>query len=298
MFGWRNKQTPEANATPAAPDPVRFGPYELGEQIGRGGAGFVFVAKHIGTGETVAIKTLRQHAAHDEQFDRRFLREMAILQKINHPHLLKYLDCGIDERGAYIVTEYIPRGTLSHVLQKHSMLPGSTVLQYATQLARALDYLHTQAIVHRDIKPANIFLTNDNQIKLGDFGLALDSTKASLTVSGMTVGSVMYMSPEQIRGSKATSSSDLYSLGCVIYEMLYGVPPFKSSNPYGIMEMHLESDLRFPDERLVRKDASTDEARTLIQELMQKSPESRPESARKVYERLTKLRPETTGETP
>ncbi len=283
MFGWlsRKNQTGEADEKPR-----RFGHYDVGEIIGKGGAGLVYLATNSKTGQVVALKTLRPHAAHDEQFDRRFLREMFILQRLDHPNLLKYLDCGVAEQGAYIVMEFVPKGTLSQVLNKHSILPGTTVLQNVLQLSRALDYLHSQGIVHRDLKPANVFMADEHVIKLGDFGLALDQTKASLTVAGMTVGSVLYMSPEQIRGKKSTPQSDLYSLGCVIYEMLYGVPPFKLNDPYSIMEMHLESNVRFPDERLTRRDPASDLARQLIQDLMQKNPDHRPTSANEVIERI------------
>lgn len=286
MFGWRNK-IQDAPVSSSAPQ--RLGSYQLGQQIGKGGAGSVFLATHIETGQIVAVKRLRHHAAQNEQFDRRFLREIAILQRISHPHLLNYLDCGIDEHGAYILMEYAERGTLADMLNQYSLLPAKTVVQYTLQLARAIDYLHAQGIIHRDLKPANIFFVADQQLKLGDFGLALDSSKASLTVAGMTVGSVLYMSPEQIRGLKATPASDLYSLGCVLFEMLYGVPPFKLNDPYSIMSSHLESPVKFPDSHLAQQDPLTQAVRTLIEDLLQKSPERRPASAIEIDHRLQQL---------
>ncbi len=283
-MSWPGK--PHPSSSPAN-SPI-FGDYETLYVLGQGGAAIVYKARHRATGQVVALKVLRAKASQNEQFDRRFVREISIFQKITHHGVLKYLDCAVDESGIFFVMEYAPGGTLADALEDHGVLAPNQILGYLSQILSALQYLHEHEIIHRDLKPANLFLFDSQTLKIGDLGLALDQSAVGLTLAGMTVGSVLYMSPEQIMGQKTGVQSDLYSLGCVLYEMLTGTPPFKSKDAYTVMESHLHRPLTFPELITTSLQPKTAFLRTLIQKLMSKEQADRPMTALSV---LSLMRP-------
>lgn len=220
----------------------RVDDYELVEELGSGAAATVFRARSIENADKFyAIKILGMKADGDEELQRRFVREIAVMQKVQHPHIVRIEKGGLHGSSLYYVMELVDSGTLKEVTGR--ALPWGDVTECAIQLCKTLHVMHEHGVVHRDLKPANIYLASDGNLKIGDFGLARDLNAERLTMDGMTVGSVLYMSPEQIRGnSEITGAADMYSLGCVLFEMLSGSPPFNGPDAMCVLELHLDAD--------------------------------------------------------
>ena len=179
----------------------KFSDFELGDGIGTGTGGTIYKATEIASGDTRAVKVLQHGVSQDKNIVSRFEREMLILSKLIHPNIVSYYGCGrTDDGRLFYVMELIEGGTLKQLLQAHHRLSWHETIKYGIQICSALQHSHNHGVVHRDLKPANLFVTYEGQLKLGDFGIALDTGESDLTASGMTVGSWLYMSPEQIRG--------------------------------------------------------------------------------------------------
>src|SRR5262245_36899715 len=210
-----------------------LGPYEVLAQVGAGGMGEVWKARDTRLHRSVAIKTSR------EQFSERFEREARTVAALNHPHICQLYDVGPN----YLVMEYVEGQPL------RTPLPLDQALKYGAQICDALDAAHRKSIVHRDLKPDNILVTKTG-VKLLDFGLARigsavtadDKTEGGLTGKGQILGTLHYMSPEQLRGEKADSRSDLFSFGLVLYEMLTGKRAFDGSSPASVIAAILERE--------------------------------------------------------
>jgi serine/threonine protein kinase len=256
----------------------RIGDYKLLDAIGVGTVGSVYRAKNRKTGQKVALKILLPSVSADHNILRRFEREMSILEKLDHRNIVRYLEDGKHEGRLYYVMELVDSGSLKDEMQIHGRLPWPQVCRYGIQISSALQHAHNFGIVHRDLKPANLFLTDTGQLKLGDFGIALDRHAVGLTDSGLTVGTYAYMSPEQIRADNDVSDrTDLYALGCLLFEMLTGRHPFEGSNFAQIFEQHLNTAP--PRVRQFISDCP-EELEQIIVRLMAKQPESRPFNAR------------------
>ena len=209
--------------------PTRLGPYEIIEAIGHGGMGEVYRARDPRLQRQVAIKTVASHLAADPKFRERFDREARAVAALSHPNVLAIHDVGSHEGIPYIAMELLEGETL-RVRIAPTPLPVSMVLDYAVQIGRGLAAAHERGIVHRDLKPANIFVTRDGQIKLLDFGIATEPggesgdevTRAAQTAPGELLGTAGYMSPEQARGERTDARTDIFSFGCVLYEMVSG----------------------------------------------------------------------------
>jgi len=220
-----------------------IGPFELGEKLGAGGMGIVYRATYTKTGVPCAIKVLAPDATDSPGIQQRFEREIAILKKLQHPNIVKYFGGGKVGTQRFYAMELVPGGSLEKYLKEKKRLPWEQALEFAKQIAVALEHAHAAGVIHRDLKPANLLMTPEGQIKLTDFGIARDTTKTALTAAGKTVGTYAYMAPEQIRGKPPVDRrTDLYALGCVLFEMLTGETPFTGDNPGDVLVQHLQEE--------------------------------------------------------
>ncbi|HLV97737.1 MAG TPA: serine/threonine-protein kinase [Ktedonobacterales bacterium] len=215
---------------------TRLGAYELMERVGEGGMAEVYRAKQLSAfGREVALKVIRREFTGDEAFRRRFLREAHAISRLSHPNILPLIEFG-DERGLlYLVMPLVREGTLRDLLSKHGgPLALEEALPLFVPLCDAVQYAHQEDIIHRDIKPQNVLLQRYTHVLLADFGIARDRFDTHLTTTGMGIGSVEYMAPEQAEG-KADARSDIYSLGIVLYQMLAGVMPYSGTMPLEVL---------------------------------------------------------------
>jgi serine/threonine protein kinase len=263
------------------------GDYELGEHFASGTVGDVFHARHRATGQRAVVKFLQSHAASEPDLQRRFVREVAILERLDHPNIVRHYDCGLTEDRIFFAMELVDCGTLREVLRKRGKLPWREAVECAMQICAALSQAHAIGVIHRDLKPANLFLAENGQVKVGDFGLARDLNSSRLTIDGQTVGTCRYMPPEQIAGeAKLTGATDLYAVGCILYEMLVGRPPFDGNTIVDVFDSHL-NELPTPP-----ADAARDcpaELSQLVMQLLEKSVDDRPSDALAVQSALADL---------
>ncbi len=224
-----------------------IGPYCIEKEIGHGGMGYVFKAKKTPGGETVAIKVMSPGFSMDESMVKRFKREAELLKNLNHPNIVRILDVDMEGKLRYFVMEFISGRSLAEEL-KSGALPPREVLGVAWQVSDALRSAHEAGIIHRDIKPANIMRDETGRIKLTDFGIARVVGVSGLTSPGNFVGTPAYLSPEQALGKEPGITSDMYSFGVVLYEMLTGKVPFESPNPLETMRKHAYEEARPPKE--------------------------------------------------
>ena len=217
--------------------------YRLIELIGEGGMALVYKAECSLLCRTVAIKILRPQFASDAEFVERFRREARSAASLSHPNVVNIYDVGQDDGLDYIVMEYIPGSTLKDIIKQEAPLPVDRALNITRQIAEALNHAHQRNIIHRDIKPHNILVTPDGRIKVADFGIARAISAGSFTQAGEVIGSVQYLSPEQAKGEEVGPQSDIYSLGCVLYETLTGVIPFRGDTPISIAFKHMQENM-------------------------------------------------------
>jgi len=266
------------------PKPRQFGPFEIQKVLGRGGMGVVYQAVYHKTGQTVALKVLSPEFAGDEQVRKRFDREMEILKRLDHEHVVSYYVGGRKGQQHFYAMELMDGGSLDDLLQEKGRLSWEQTIDIGKATADALYHAHTSGIVHRDLKPANLFLTKDQQLKLGDFGIARDLQRTALTAAGKTVGTYAYMAPEQISGKPSVShKTDQYALGCVLVELLTGRPPFEADNAAEMMMQHLE--MKPPSIRERAPDCPVWLEQVIVR-LLEKDPEDRYFDARAVVTAL------------
>jgi eukaryotic-like serine/threonine-protein kinase len=222
--------------------------YELDGVVGRGGMAEVYRARDIRLDRVVAIKTLRTDLARDHTFQARFRREAQSAASLNHPSIVAVYDTGEDMATGspvpYIVMEYVDGRTVRDLLQDdHRLLP-ERALEIISGVLGALDYSHESGIVHRDIKPGNVMVTRHGDIKVMDFGIAraMSDNQATMTQTAQVIGTAQYLSPEQARGERVDARSDLYSTGCLMYELLTGRPPFTGDSPVAIAYQHVREN--------------------------------------------------------
>jgi len=228
--------------------------YELSEILGRGGMAEVRLGRDIRLGRTVAVKTLRSDLALDSNFQARFRREAQSAASLNHPAIVSVYDTGEDFADGvpvpYIVMEYVDGQTLRELLSSGRKLLPERAMEIAAGILSALEYSHQNGIVHRDIKPGNVMLTRSGTVKVMDFGIAravADAT-VSMTATAAVIGTAQYLSPEQAKGEKTDARSDLYSTGCLLYELLTGVPPFVGDSPVSVAYQHVRENPRPPSQ--------------------------------------------------
>ncbi len=228
---------------------VLGGRYRLVRPIARGGMAEVWEAQDETLGRRVAVKILHAHLAADESFLARFRREAIAAARLAHPSIVATFDTGVDDGVAYIVMELGDGRNLRQELAEHGALHPTRALHVASQVAEALDFAHRSGVIHRDVKPGNILLTEDERVKVADFGIAKAAIEAledatggalasDLTQSGAIVGTAKYLSPEQVNGEAVDGRSDVYSLGVVLYEMLCGRVPFLGDTDVAVAMQH------------------------------------------------------------
>jgi len=265
----------------------RIGPFILGRQIGAGGMGIVYLATYTETGKQVAVKVLPPALSDDKNLLKRFEREIGILKRLKHPNIVKYYGGGTHEGQRWYAMEYINGGSLQDILKKRKRLTWDQTIKVGRQLTAALEHAHNAGIIHRDLKPGNLFISKAGHIKLGDFGIARDTEATALTAAGKTVGTYAYMAPEQIHGNAAiTGKTDLYAVGCLLYELLTGETPFVSSNPAEMLMMHLNDYPYNVLEKHVECPLALDQ---LIERLLQKNQDDRPFDALAVNTELSQI---------
>jgi serine/threonine-protein kinase len=237
------------------------GRYEVGALLGRGGMAEVHMGRDTRLGRSVAIKMLRTDLARDPSFQNRFRREAQSAASLNHPAIVAVYDSGEEpvtnpDTGRpsvavpYIVMEYVEGHTLRDVVRRGHPLPWEEALRITSGVLAALAYSHRSSIVHRDIKPANVMLTPSGEVKVMDFGIAraLADSSATMTQTQAVIGTAQYLSPEQARGETVDARSDIYSAGCLLFELLTGRPPFVADSPVAVAYQHVGEAPRPPSE--------------------------------------------------
>ena len=230
--------------------------YELGELIGYGGMAEVHRGRDARLGRDVAIKVLRADLARDPSFLARFRREAQAAAGLNHPSIVSVYDTGEDAAPdgtpqPYIVMEYVEGRTLRDVLKAEGALPARRVMEIGADICGALDFSHRNGIVHRDIKPANVMITPSGAVKVMDFGIAraVADNAATVTQTANVIGTAQYLSPEQARGEAVDARSDVYSTGCLLYELATGSPPFQGDSPVAVAYQHVRENAIAPSVR-------------------------------------------------
>jgi eukaryotic-like serine/threonine-protein kinase len=270
------------------PQPPRLlgGRYELGDPIGTGGMAEVFRGSDVRLGRDVAVKVLRADLARDPSFQQRFRREAQAAASLNAPAIVSVFDTGEDERGVpYIVMEFVDGRTLRDVLREEGRLLPTRALEVTAEVCAALEAAHAAGIVHRDIKPGNVMLTRTGEVKVMDFGIARAASDASsaMTQTAAVIGTAAYLSPEQARGEHVDARSDLYSTGCLLYELVTGAPPFTGDSPVAVAYQHVREDPQPPSAYDVTLPASVD---AVVLKAMAKNPANRYQSADEMREDL------------
>ena len=259
-------------------------------KIGQGGMGTVYEGKQIQFDRVVAIKVLSHLHITDEQIVARFEREARSVARVMHPNVVQLISSGIENGDiAYIVMEYVKGVELSNISPQ--VLSGQFIFHVADQVLNALSEAHAMHVIHRDLKPDNIMITEQDGdphfVKVLDFGLATLTDRAKLTMSGQALGTPWYMSPEQATASDVTEASDIYSLGCVLYELAAAKPPFPGNRPYNVMMQHVNAAV--PPLKLRPEVELSPEMIAFIMKCLEKAPEDRYHNAQEAHQALHRL---------
>jgi len=260
-----------------------LGRCRLERVLGQGAMGVVWESRHLTLDILVAVKVLRSPSATEDphRFRERFRREARVAARLNHPGLVRVLDFGEEEGFPYIIMELVTGQTLDQYLRRKGILSDRLALQVAAHLCTALAVAHDAGIVHRDLKPANILLDSEGHLKISDLGLAREIAATGLTAAEGIVGTPHYIAPETLESNTTSNArSDLYAVGVLLYQMVYGHPPYQGTTPQ-ILHGHVLGTPRWEREDGTSPDNGTV---ALIRRLMEKRPERRPPSAAAVVE--------------
>ena len=272
--------------------------YEVGEILGFGGMSEVHLARDLRLHRDVAIKVLRADLARDPSFYLRFRREAQNAAALNHPAIVAVYDTGEADTPTgplpYIVMEYVDGVTLRDIVHTEGPMPAQRAIEVIADACQALNFSHQHGIIHRDVKPANIMISKTGAVKVMDFGIARAIADAGnpVTQTAAVIGTAQYLSPEQARGVKVDARSDVYSLGCVLYEMLTGEPPFVGDSPVAVAYQHVREDPVPPSAR--HADISPD-LDAVVLKALSKNPDNRYQTAAEMRADLVKVH---SGERP
>ncbi|MEM0925476.1 MAG: serine/threonine-protein kinase, partial [Planctomycetota bacterium] len=266
--------------------PEYLGPYQIGETLGKGGMGTVYKGRHAKTHEPVAVKLISPQISDEVRFRRRFHAEIETLKRLKHANIVRLIGYGEEQGLLFYSMEFVQGPSLQDHIRKEKKLAWSTSLDIAIQVCSALKHAHDLGVIHRDLKPANLLFAADGTIKLVDFGIS-KIFGYSQTAAGSIMGTADYMAPEQASEGGVTARTDLYALGCVIYAMLIGRPPFRGKNITEVIdklksENHIQLDMVDPElpEDIVQ----------IVDELLEKDPANRPPTALATMNRLKAMR--------
>ena len=272
--------------------------YELGEILGFGGMSEVHLARDLRLHRDVAVKVLRADLARDPSFYLRFRREAQNAAALNHPAIVAVYDTGEAATSSgplpYIVMEYVDGVTLRDIVHNDGPMPPRRALEVISDACQALNFSHQHGIVHRDVKPANIMISKSGAVKVMDFGIAraLADSGNSVTRTAAVIGTAQYLSPEQARGESVDPRSDVYSLGCVLYEMITGVPPFVGDSPVAVAYQHVREDPVPPSQRHAGISPGLD---AVVLKALAKNPDNRYQTAAEMRADLVRVH---SGEKP
>ncbi len=286
-------RSPTPQPVPALPATFAAGRYKVERLLGEGGKKRVYLARDTKLETDVAVAFIKTDGLDADGLVRIRREAQAMGRLRDHPHIVTVLDIGDEAGQPYMIQEVLRGGSLDDLLQKEQehRLPAAQTLRIGDEICQALQYAHRQGIIHRDLKPGNIWLTQDGTAKLGDFGLAVAVDQSRLTQSGMMVGTSHYMPPEQALGGDVTPASDLYSLGCVLYEMAAGRPPFLGDDSLAIISQHVNTQ---PVAPIFINPEMPQALDALIRRLLAKAPGERPENAAAVIEELRRIHDSAT----
>ncbi len=270
----------------------RVGDYEVVRVLGTGGLGEVYEVRHAISQRAEAMKVLLPDQRAADQMGERFRREIQMLGALSHPNIASLHNAFYFDGQLIMIMELVSGETLRSKSIR-TLLSIPQILRYARQILSALEYAHQRNVVHRDIKPSNIMITEEDEVKLLDFGIAITDRSAELTAPGFLVGSISYMSPEQISGDKATTRSDIYAVGVTLYEVLTGRLPVVGTSNFAIMRSHLTEQPVAPVELNPRLPAVLSNA---VLKALEKKPEDRFASAREFLMALNALSASETEE--
>jgi eukaryotic-like serine/threonine-protein kinase len=278
------------------PEPLS-GRYELGDILGFGGMSEVHLARDVRLHRDVAVKVLRADLARDPSFYLRFRREAQNAAALNHPSIVAVYDTGEADTPTgplpYIVMEYVEGVTLRDIVHTEGPMPPRRAIEIIADACQALNFSHQNGIIHRDVKPANIMISSTNAVKVMDFGIARAiADSSSVTQTAAVIGTAQYLSPEQARGDPVDARSDVYSLGCVLYEILTGEPPFTGDSPVSVAYQHVREDPIPPSER---HEGISPELDAVVLKALAKNPENRYQTAAEMRADLVRVH---NGETP
>ena len=267
----------------------RVGRYQILDEIASGGQGAVYRAFDPDTGQIVALKVLHPTLTGDRQYIERFHREATLAASIVHTNVIKIFEVGEDRGRHFITMEFLPE-SLSRILQSGGAMQIDGAVEFAIHIAEGLGAAHALGIVHRDMKPQNVLISPDGSAKVTDFGIARAGMLSTMTATGAMLGTPHYMSPEQARGERADARTDVYSLGCVLYQMLTGELPFKGDTPLAVIRQHIDEQPRRVRE--IRQQVPRALA-SVVEQAMEKNPARRFQTASEMASALSAAVPRT-----
>jgi len=255
---------------------THIGPYLVGTKVGEGATGAVYHAVRTADGLEVALKVMKRALSGDATFRARFRREARVAAEVQHPNLVPVVEFGEEGRLVFVATEFRDGGSLADLIETDGRLPLADCKRLAGEIAAGLEALHEHEIVHRDVKPSNVMLDRAGTASLTDFGLARGHSHTVLTKTGQPLGTLDYIAPELIEGKQATPESDVYALGCLLYECVTGFTPFAERGIFEVCVAHLEEEPPDPRER---RDTLSEEFTWSLLRALKKDPAKRPPTA-------------------
>ena len=270
-----------------------FGDHEVLGLIGQGATGAVYLARDKRLNRYVALKTLRPSLARDAAVVKRFHREAQVAAPLKHPNIMRVYSAGAQDGAPYIVMKFVNGEPLDRFLARRGRISWQSALHVAGQIAAALECAHGHGVIHRDVKPGNMILDRHGNVRLTDFGIAnAAGDEGSALKTGWFVGTPQFMSPEQCAGRELAASTDLFSLGVMVYQMIAGHLPFEAESPVELIKLISTEDP--PRLNKIVEDVPDDVAR-FVAHLLEKQPENRPENARAVLKTVDRIQRQKGG---